>query len=149
MKNLLLIAVASSLVALSVETTARAQVVDSIVADIPFAFTIRNMTMPPGQYTIKRAYALSEGVMEITSMSGHERMAFLVDTAYLSKRPDQTELIFDRVGDQYFLSEIFEAGDSTWVELPKSRTERELEKEGVVNQIRSVNVIVKCGNAGS
>src|SRR6185295_14205658 len=144
MKNLLLIVVASSLVALSSGTAARAQVVDSIVADIPFAFTIRNTTMPPGEYTIKRAYALSEGVMEISSTSGHERMAFLVDTAYLNKGPNQTELIFDRVGDQYFLSEIFEAGDTTGVELPKSRTERKLEKEGAINQIHSVNVIVNA-----
>lgn len=59
-----------------------------------------------------------------------------METATLEKRPDQTELIFDRVGDQYFLTEMFEAGNSIGVELPKSRAERKLEKEGAVNHIR-------------
>src|SRR4030095_807332 len=148
MKNLLLLVLACSLVALSGGAPARAQVVDKVVTDIPFGCTVRNTTMPPGEYTIKRSYALSEGVMEISSVNGQERMFFLVETAYLGKRPDQTELIFDRVGDQYFLSEIFEAGNNTGVELPKSHGERKLEKEGAV-KIRTVNVLAKRGDAAS
>ena len=145
MKTLLLIVVASSLLAISGETPARAQVVDEIVADIPFGFTVRDTTMPAGEYTIKRPYAASEGVMEIRSMDGHARMVFLVESAQIGRVPDQTELIFDRVGDQYFLSEIFEAGNNIGVELPKSRAERKLEKEGAAIQIRSVDVPAQNG----
>lgn len=86
MKHLLLIVVASSLLALAGGTPARAQVVDEIVADIPFGFTIRNTTMPAGEYIIKRIYAGSEGVMEIRSMDGHESMVFYSGDCYPRKK---------------------------------------------------------------
>ena len=145
MKNSLLIVVASSLLLLSGGTPARAQVVDEIVADIPFGFTVRNTTLPAGEYSIRRPYAASEGLMEIRSMDGHARMAFLVESAQIGKVPGQTELIFDRVGDKYFLSEIFEEGNNIGVELPKSSDERKLEKEGAAIQIRSVDVPAQNG----
>jgi hypothetical protein len=38
-------------------------------------------------------------------------------------------LVFNRHGDQYFLSQIWEAGDSAGRELMTSREERQLERE--------------------
>jgi hypothetical protein len=48
-------------------------------------------------------------------------LIFLTGTAQAAREPKQTELIFDRFGDQYFLSEIFEEGNHVGVELPESR----------------------------
>ena len=56
------------------------------------------------------------------------------------RQPDQTKLVFDRVGDQYFLSEIFEEGSNVGVELKKSPSERQLEKEGAMSEPNSVSV---------
>jgi hypothetical protein len=136
MKSFLIVAAISFLAIAG--TPARAQVVDVIEADIPFEFTVRNSTLPAGEYTIKRINSVSPGTMEIRNADGTQRLVFLVTSAETLKQPDHTKLIFDRVGDQYFLSEIFEIGNRSGVELMKSRVEQKLEKEGALTQLHSV-----------
>ena len=145
MKNVLLIVVAVSFLAIAGETSARAQVTDPIVSDIPFGFTVRDTAFPAGEYTIKRIASVNPGVMQIRSADGTQKMVFLVGSAQANKIPDQTRLIFDRVGDQYFLSEIFEAGNDAGVGLMKSHTERKLEKEGANVEANSVVVTGQTG----
>jgi len=145
MKNMLLSVAIISVLAVTGGTAASAQVTDTIVADIPFGFMVRDTTLPAGEYTIKRIDSTSPGVMEMRSADGHEALVFLAGTALANKTPDQTELVFDRIGDQYFLTEIFEIGNSVGVELQKSRTERRLKKGGAVAEIPSVVVPVKTG----
>jgi hypothetical protein len=135
MKSLLLLVMALSLLAIA-GGTARAQVVDSIVADIPFGFTVRHTTLPAGHYTIKRL-GLTPDVMEIRGADYQRPVIFLVESAQVSNGPKRTELIF---GDQYFLSKVFEEGNSIGVEVPPSRSERRLRKEGAMIQVHSVTV---------
>ena len=139
MKNLLLIIAAISSIGIAGGTPARAQVVDVIVADIPFGFTVRD-TAPSGEYAIKRIDSVNPGTMQISNADGTQRLVFLVSNAEALKPPNQTKLIFDRVGDEYFLSEIFEIGNTSGVELKKSRVEQKLEKEGAMTQLHSVVV---------
>jgi hypothetical protein len=145
MKNLLMMVVAISFLAIAGGAPVRAQVVDTIVADVPFDFTVRDSTLPAGKYSIKRTYSADPGVMQIRNADGDEVVLFVVGTAQAAKEPDQTRLIFDRVGDRYFLSEIFEEGNITGVELPKSRAERDLVKEGAITQLHSVAVPAQTG----
>ena len=140
MKNLLLMVTALSFLAIAGGVPARAQVVDAIEFNVPFAFTVKNKTLPAGEYIVKRLDSLSEDVMEISSRDSHERMLVLVGSAESIGTPDKSELIFDRIGDQYFLAEIFERGNNPGVEVPKSRAERKLEEEGAMIQVRSVVV---------
>jgi hypothetical protein len=145
MKNLLMMVVAISFLAIAGGAPVRAQVVDTIVADVPFDFTVRDSTLPAGKYTIKRTYSADPGVMQIRNADGDEVVLFVVGSAQAAKEPQQTRLIFDRVGDRYFLSEIFEEGNITGVELPKSRAERDLVKEGAITQLHSVAVPAQTG----
>jgi hypothetical protein len=140
MKKVFLIAVMSFVLPISGLTTARAQVTDTVVADIPFGFVIQDTTLPAGEYTIRRVNPAIPSVMVISSKEQHRNVLFVVNSAQMNKEPHQTELIFDRVGDQYFLSEIFEGWDPNGVELSKSRSERRLEKQGTKVQLNSVNV---------
>jgi len=140
MRKNLLIAVMSFVLSISGLTTARAQVVDTVEADIPFGFTINDTTMPAGEYTIKRVSAENPNVMVISSKEGHRNELFVVNSAQAKSEPQQTELLFDRVGDQYFLSEIFESWDVNGVKLPKPRSERKLEKTGATVQVDAVVV---------
>jgi hypothetical protein len=145
MKNLLMMVVTISFLAIAGGAPVRAQVVDTIVADVPFDFTVRDSTLPAGKYIIKRTYSADPGLMQIRSADGDEVVVFLVGSAQAAKEPDQTRLIFDRVGDRYFLSEIFEEGNNNGAELPKSRTERDLVKEGAITQLHSVAVPAQTG----
>jgi hypothetical protein len=138
MKKNFLIAALSFVLSISGLTTARAQVTDTVVADIPFGFVIRDTTLPAGEYSIRRVNSADPSVMVISSNEGQRHVLFVVNSAQAKKEPHQTELIFDRAGDQYFLSEIFEGWDSNGVELPKPPSERYLEKEGAKVQLDSV-----------
>ena len=73
-------------------------------------------------------------------MDGRKARVFLTESAQVVREPRKTELVFDRAGDQYFLSEIFEVGSRIGVEVPKSRAEKKLEKEGVTIQSRAVSI---------
>jgi hypothetical protein len=140
MRNALLLVVTLSLIAIAGRAPAHAQVIYALDADIPFSFTVRNMTLPAGDYTIRRVNMADPNLMEIQSGDGHSSLLFIVNDVVTGKAPNRPELIFDRVGDRYFLSEIFEVGSSRGVELRKSRAERNLEKEGKEIQTHSVTV---------
>jgi hypothetical protein len=145
MKKMLLIVVAS-LIAVAGSSHAQAQVSETVViADIPFAFMVRDTMLPAGQYTVKRFDSINPNAMEIRSADGAKRLVFIVGSAQAVTPPDHTKLVFDRVGDHYFLSEIFEVGNRTGVELKQSRAERQLEKEGETAQLHSVDVPAHAG----
>ncbi|MGH9844512.1 MAG: hypothetical protein ACREEM_37800 [Blastocatellia bacterium] len=95
-------------------------------ANIPFDFSVGDKTLPAGAYTVTPL--TMPGVLRIRSEDGRGRV--LVQTQGLQARPDQdqTKLVFRRYGDQYFLAQVWTAGDSNVRELQKSRTERELVK---------------------
>src|SRR5262249_38282747 len=100
---------------------------------------VQNKTLPAGNYSVTRI-GPSYDVMAIRDEEGHTVAMFLTESAMLRKEPDKTELIFERIGDEYFLSKIFEEGNNLGVELPKPRAERDLERETATASIQSVEV---------
>ena len=144
MKKLWLVLVVMSCLLGIAEGTARAQIVYPIEADIPFDFTVRQITLPAGHYTVKRLGSDPE-VMEILGADYRHPYVFLVESAQVSNTLRRGELIFDRVGDRYFLSEVFEQGTNIGVEVPKSRAERRMEKQGAITQVHAITV--PCRNA--
>ncbi|MGH9850826.1 MAG: hypothetical protein ACREBD_13395 [Blastocatellia bacterium] len=95
-------------------------------ANIPFDFSVGDKTLPAGVYTV--VPQTTSSVLRIRCEDG--RTGVLVQTHGLQARreQDQTKLVFHRYGDQYFLSQVWTAGDSNVREIQKSRTERELVK---------------------
>lgn len=147
MKTFLSIVAASALLVIAGGTpVSHAQVTDSVEADIPFGFTVKNTSLPAGHYTIKRIISTEPGIMEIFGDDYKHPLLIMVDSAQVLTGPQKTELIFERIGgDQYFLSQIFEAGDNIGVAIPKSRSERRLEKENVGTKVQSVTVFGQNG----
>jgi hypothetical protein len=139
MKKYLLILGMSAVFLIGVSFSVRAQIIDTIDANIPFSFTVNNTTVPAGTYTITRLDS-APNVMLIRDQEGHAAAIFLAKDAVVTKEPRETELIFNRIGDTYFLSKIFEEGSKTGVVLPKPRAERDLEKEALTVRVESVSV---------
>jgi hypothetical protein len=50
----------------------------------------------------------------------------------------QSELVFEHVGDEYFLSEVFLSGDNSGNQLARPKLERRLERAGLKSESRSV-----------
>jgi hypothetical protein len=56
---------------------------------------------------------------------------------------NKTELVFNKVGNQYFLAQIWVAGSAAGNEVPKSRMEKRLAKGGSQSEKQSVVAVMK------
>lgn len=150
MNKLLPIIGTVTLLALTGAGTARAQVTDAVKADIPFAFTVGKITLPAGQYIIRPVDSPLEKFMTISDTKGKYLGVFSYEDAQAKEEPRQAELIFEHVGDRYFLYEVFDPANPLGAEIPKSHTERRLEKQMAVNMTTAGNTVtVLAVNADS
>jgi hypothetical protein len=122
----------SGLLVLLVGGMVFAQSEPRIIANIPFAFFAGNMTYPAGQYTIDRPNSNDPDLLLIRSADNHVALFLNAQDIQARQMPDKSELVFDKIGNDYFLSQIWMAGEDTGREIPKPRAERELEKAAVV-----------------
>lgn len=114
--------------------SASAQVVDTIEAMVPFDFTVQDTRFPAGFYSIKRVSSHNPVTMVMRDEEGRNLVLFVTNTAHFKgnseeRYPEDSYLIFNRIGNRYFLSEIFEEGSQTGVAIVKSDLEKRLNKE--------------------
>jgi hypothetical protein len=97
--------------------------------NIPFDFIVADMNLPAGQYYIGRAQTLSDHVVLVISGVDSSVKVFRLTTAVQSLQPkNKGMLVFHRLGDHYFLFQVWAAGSSTGRAIPKSRRESQLER---------------------
>ena len=115
--------------ALAVET-ARAQSTNQVTASIPFQFTIGNQTLPAGDYTVKLVNQDSgKNALLIKSTDGSVSRMLMMNTAQKGSATAKASLVFNQYGDRYFLAEVWTGSDQFGLTLPRSRSEREIERE--------------------
>lgn len=107
----------------------QAQIVGNVAADIPFQFHVGNATLPAGKYVIHQLEASDLTTMEISTADGKQSALFNVASAQAKTTPEKTELIFNRYGDKYFLSEVFDEGNVDGSKLFESRDEKQASKQ--------------------
>ncbi len=100
--------IALALVLTVLPTGAKAQIVGSLEADIPFQFHVGSVKLPPGKYTIRVVDNSDLGLMEISSADGSTSALFQVRDAQAKSTPGKSELIFNKYGNRYFLERLFE-----------------------------------------
>jgi hypothetical protein len=128
MKNLRSILVA--LAVLLMATAAHAQ--QTVTATVPFNFVAGDRTYPAGDYSISN----NSGVLQITNADKSE---MILSQACESNKPSaDTKLVFDSMGGNYFLRQIWVAGESRGRQLPRSHAEIKLAQ----NHEKSESVIV-------
>jgi hypothetical protein len=99
----------------------------TIKASIPFSFTAGNKTMPAGDYTLKRGASNQPGILLIKSVDDQSSVFLLTEGDSKLSAPRKTELIFNKIDDQYFLSKITVAYDNEETMIPEPKSERALE----------------------
>jgi hypothetical protein len=99
-----------------------AQTTTRLSANIPFEFMVGSTTLPAGEYTVSSQFL--SGALGIRSADGREG-ALVLANPMESPNSDQAKLVFNRYGNQYFLSQIWTANRSMGYEVPKSKVERE------------------------
>src|SRR5687767_14390188 len=119
--SMLMFAVMLSVAAVS------AKPIESLKGKIPFDFSVGNKTLPAGVYTVTSLP--TPGVILIRREDCRAGAMIVTFGVNASRVQDRTTLVFRRYGAQYFLSQIWTAGDNHGRELQKSRTERDLLKK--------------------
>lgn len=97
----------------------------NINATVPFAFVAGDRVYPAGEYYFSRASVTNS----IIQVSNSERIiaANVLSQACLQVNPPQeTKLVFHRMGDTYFLTQMWIAGNPWGREFPRSQTETRL-----------------------
>jgi len=93
-------------------------------ANIPFNFVVANQALPAGHYVVRQ----SDGAILTIQSSDGDKSASTITFACGGGKPWQkNELVFHRVGNSYFLSQVQIEGYSEGRELPKNHTEAEAE----------------------
>lgn len=135
MRKIFIVMAIGSLLALSLVATAQAQMPGvPIRATIPFDFMVRGRTFPAGSYWIERISDDPSGLVLRNINDKHEHIVFETESVEGRREPRHNVLVFNRYGDEYFLSEVMTAGEQSGRELAPSHAERALRREMAKNQ---------------
>jgi hypothetical protein len=146
-KQAMKVLVISGLFALLMIAPTYAQSDERVIADIPFAFVAGDKTLPAGEYEIKQGNTNSPDVLLIRSEDNRNAVFVMTEETQARRTPDKSELVFNEVGNTYFLSKIWVAGDEMGRELPKTRAERALEQGESQHLTKAVKVTpCRCGS---
>ncbi len=116
-----------------VSMPARAQT-GELKASIPFSFYAGGQDFPAGEYTIQRDPA-NTALIHLSDGAGHTLTTFTIRAV---RQPENgPKLIFNKYGDEYFLSEVRWMRSTEALQLPQSSRERELAKTITPQQIAS------------
>ena len=112
-------------------TSANAQTLQyRLNANIPFDFTVANKKLPAGHYTFQRSEPSGgDLVVLISSVDGQTSITRITIPVQTITPKRAGRLVFHRYGDDYFLNEIWPAGGYVGRALPKSRSEKEVQRK--------------------
>jgi hypothetical protein len=95
-------------------------------ADVPFAFTVGSAQLPAGTYEVRTVGASNSSIV----IQNHDTNAAAMSNAGREQpRNTNAKLVFHRVGNTYFLAEVWRSSSAEGMIVPTSKQERDLSKE--------------------
>jgi hypothetical protein len=136
---LTMLSLVAAVIAAVTVTPAAAQAFHIIKVDVPFGFSSGTGEFPAGKYTIKQHQEadlwipdtpITESRYEvwIKSEDGKASGKLMGFSTEMLTTKDVTSLVFNRYADHYFLSQIWTAGETTGIEIPRSSMERRFQR---------------------
>ncbi|HKR12354.1 MAG TPA: hypothetical protein VJT15_09875 [Pyrinomonadaceae bacterium] len=111
----------------------------TIYVNMPHPFIVKDTTLPAGEYTVRVADDYNDlNVLEIRGRDNHTAVLFETESVQTNRAPGMSELVFYKIGDNYFLSRVFLKGDQTGNELAKSRMLKRMEASGSTAEMYSI-----------
>ena len=127
-KGIFLIAIALGVLVPVMTKPAMAQSRE-MIADIPFNFTVCTQQMPAGKYKVRPITSATTNLLLVRSEDGQSAEIACTRDVQSSKRTTDGKLIFNRYGNQYFLTEMWFQGETTGNQVMKSVREEALIRE--------------------
>lgn len=125
-------------------SSAKAQTQPSVQlkANIPFAFSVGNKTLPAGEYSARCINPSSDmKVLQLRSSDGHEG-ALIRTGSVIGDSEANAKLVFNRYGERYFLAQAWLPSEAIGLQAPKSRTERQMARELTANKTTKETVAI-------
>ena len=123
MKRNVLGALMTLIVAITIATPAvHAQSQKMLTADVPFAFAIESKQMPAGAYEVSK---VGDRATLIETADRHNQYLGIYQYAE-STKSSETKLVFDKIGDHYFLRQIWSSNSGQGYQVPASKLEKEV-----------------------
>jgi hypothetical protein len=115
--------------------SAPAQAPSVLVVNVPFEFVVGNQALPAGEYKIERGLSSRLDVLLIRRADGRALTYMLTTALHAKDVQPESKLIFNRYGNRYFLSQIWNAADQWGRELSKSPREKEMALTEVKHEV--------------
>jgi hypothetical protein len=115
-----------ALTVLLLATAAHAQSTN-VTATIPFDFVVGDHAYSAGDYTVK-SMTIDGAAIRVDNANESEKGITLSNACRSSQPSTGTKLVFQRLGNNYFLYQIWTDGNSTGREFRMSKTQVQLAK---------------------
>ena len=92
-------------------------------ADVPFEFRVGTGKLPAGRYQIVK---VNENMLMLRSVDCSHMQTVFINHQLAADIPDHGRLVFHQYGNQYFLADLWMAGNRTGMQLVRGRAETEL-----------------------
>ena len=129
-RNSLIFAAALALV---VTTVASAQST-KLKVTVPFGFIVNRANLPAGQYLLQ-SMDVEGKVIAIRNLETNSTNLVIFNSCISLASVKQTELVFHRYGERYFLNQIWVQGNSSGHELSPSPREKEVAKDFSMHEV--------------
>ena len=106
-------------------------------AKVPFDFVLGDKAYPAGEYVLQTVMANNSSVY-IKNEGGAKPALLLSDLHTATVPAKRSELVFHRVGNAYFLYQVWVAGSEVGREFPRSSMETRLAQNGAKAQTVTV-----------
>jgi methionine-rich copper-binding protein CopC len=117
----------------SAVASAQTPAANKVVASVPFEFSVGYKTMPAGDYSVQIIATANDALM-IKNADSSVSALRLSEATSREKDKSHARLIFNRYGDKYFLSEVWNGVDKVGRRLIKSDDERAAEADANANR---------------
>ncbi len=128
MKRQFLILIAIAAFATALTTNAFGQTGKAVKANVKFDFQIGERIYPAGEYRIESISRHSDNILLISSVGDANKKQIIVANHSSAGERQTPKLVFQKYGENYFLTEIFFDTVQSGYSIRPSRRQRESEK---------------------
>ena len=140
MKNIRILI--TTLLVAAASVSVHAQQRQLLTVTVPFAFTAENSSLPAGTYTVSTLPPYN--MIKVQSADGQKVAMIPAIPSPTSAESARTKLVFDRIGNQYFLSQVWEQGSNLRRDLRSGKLAQELVSGGW--RVQSTTVLASNGS---
>lgn len=106
-----------------------------ISATIPFTFVVGSKELKAGEYVVQRYGVLGSQNLQFRSKDGDVAQTAFTVPIETNKSGDHERLVFHRYGDQYFLSQVWFAGDDGHEFIPGAQEKKAATENSAADQV--------------